>query len=74
MSKYKINVMVNLVECNEEIDSSPIELEDGSYKFTISENDGESIDNCEIALLKTAFPAIREAISRHLEAVSKKKP
>ncbi len=74
MSKYKINVTVNLVECDEEIDNSPIELEDGSYQFTINESDGESIDNCEIAVLKAAFPAIREAMSRHLEVISKKKP
>ena len=73
MSKYKINVTVNLVECNETTDVSPIELDDGSYQFTINENDSESIDDCEIAVLKTAYPAIREAISRHLESISKKK-
>ena len=73
MSKYKINVTVNLVECDEETDNNPIELDDGSYKFTINENTGESIDGCEIAVLKTAFPAIRESIARHMEKVSKKK-
>ena len=72
MSKFKINVTVNLVECDEKTDDSPIELEDGSYQFTIKEETGESIDDCEIAVLKTAFPAIRKALTLHLEAVSKK--
>lgn len=73
MGKYKINVTVNLVECDSETDDSPIELEDG-YQFTINENAGESIDDCEAALLKTAFPAIRKALARHMEGVSKKNP
>ena len=65
--------MVNLNKSNEDIETSPIEMNDGSFRFTVSESDGESIDNCELAVLKTAFPAIRSAISKHLEAVSKKK-
>lgn len=73
MSKYKINVTVNLIECDEEIDDNPIELEDGSYQFTIDKDAGESIDGSEIAVLNTAYPAIREALARHLEAISKKK-
>ncbi len=74
MSKYKINVTVNLVESDVETDENPIELEDGSYQFTINGHSGESIDDCEKAVLKTAFPAIRKALSMHLEAVSKKTP
>jgi len=73
MSKYKINVTVNLIECDEEIDDNPIELEDGSYQFTIDKDAGESIDGSEIAVLNTAYPAIREALARHLESISKKK-
>jgi hypothetical protein len=73
MSKYKINVTVNFIECDEEIDDSPIELEDGSYQFTIDKDTGENIDGSEIAVLKTAYPAIREALAQHLEAISKKK-
>ncbi len=74
MSKYKINVTVNLVESDVETDENPIELENGSYQFTINGHSGKSIDDCEKAVLKTAFPAIRKALSKHLEAVSKKTP
>lgn len=73
MGKYKINVAVNLVECDDETNDNLIELDDGSYQLTINENAGESIDDCETAILKTAFPAIRQALARHLERVSKKK-
>lgn len=74
MSKYKINVTVNLSKCDDEkANDRPIELDDGSYQFIMNEDAGESIDDCEIAVLKTAFPAIREAIARHLEDLSKKK-
>ena len=75
MGKYKINVTVNLVECDAEIDDNLIELDDGdgSYQLTINEDAGESIDDCEAAVLRTAFPAIRKALAHHLENVSKKK-
>ena len=73
MKKYKIKVSVNLVECDEQTDITPIELDDGSYQYTIDDNVGESIDGCEIAVLNTAYPAIRDAIARHMEAISKKK-
>ena len=33
MSKYKIEVTVNIVECDEETDAKPIELEDGRYQY-----------------------------------------
>jgi len=40
--------------------------------MTINEKDAISIDNSERALLSTAYPAIREALTKHLENVSKK--
>jgi len=73
MSKYKINITVNLAECDDETDDNPIELEDGHYQYTINGDAGENIDDCEIAVLNTAYPAIRDAIARHMEKVSKKK-
>jgi len=73
MSKYKIKVTVNIVECDEETVAKPIELEDGRYQYTINGDSGESIDDCKIAVLNTAYPAIRDAIARHMEKVSKKK-
>ena len=73
MSKYKINVTINLVECEDETDDNPMELENGSYQYIINGNAGENIDDCEKAVLNTAYPAIRDAIGRYMEKVSKKK-
>lgn len=74
MGKYKVKVKVELIECDDDKEHDPRKQEDGSFTMTISESDAISIDKCENALLKTAFPTIREAISRHLSEVSKKKP
>lgn len=74
MSKYKVKVTVELVECNEKTNNEPVELDDGSYQCIIDGDAGESIDDCEIAVLNTAYPTIRKAVSQHMEKVSKKKP
>ena len=74
MGKYKIKVKVELVECNDDKEHDASKQEDGSFTMTISEQDAISIDKCENAVLRTAHPTIREAISKHLSEVSKKKP
>jgi hypothetical protein len=74
MSKYRIQVKVELIECNDDsIENDLIELADGSLAMAISEKDAISIDKCEISILQTAYPSIRKAISKHLSDVSKKK-
>jgi len=50
-----------------------IMVKNGCFAMTISEKNAISIDNCERSLLQTAYPAIREAISKHLSDVSKKR-
>ena len=40
--------------------------------MTISEQDAISIDKCESSILRTAYPTIRDAISKHLTEISKK--
>ncbi len=50
------------------------EQDDGSFTMVIDQKDAESIDNSEKALLETAYPTIRNALSKHLENISKKKP
>ena len=62
MSKYKIKVNVELIECDE---SEP-------NNVTINEQDAISIDKCESSVLQTAYPMIRDALSKHLTEVSKK--
>ena len=72
MSKYKINVNVEFVECNESINNEPMKNANGNFTMTINEQDAISIDKCERSVLQTAYPAIREAVSKHLTEISKK--
>ena len=75
MGKYKIQVKVELIECNGDAKEHDLKQEkDGSYTMTISEQDAIGIDSCERAVLTAAHPTIREAISKHLSEISKKKP
>lgn len=73
MGKYKVRVKVELVECNDTEQVEPIMEEDGCFTMAISEMDAISIDKCESAVLQTAHPTIRAAISKHLSDISKKK-
>jgi hypothetical protein len=40
----------------------------------LSNADATSIDRSEQAILRTSWPAMRDALSRHLSMISKKKP
>lgn len=74
MKNYKIKVNVEFVECDEEIDEAPRKKQDGDFEFNISEEAAISIDSCEQALLSVNYESVRDAISKHLTEVSKKKP
>ena len=73
MGKYKIRVKVELLECDGGKEHGVIKEDDGCFSITITEQDAINIDSCESALLRTAHPTIRDAISKHLSEVSKKK-
>ncbi len=47
---------------------------DGSFEMLLSDADATSIDRSEQAILRTSWPAMRDALSRHLSAISQKKP
>jgi hypothetical protein len=49
-------------------------LGDGSFEMFLSDADATSIDRSEQAILRTSWPAMRDALSRHLSAISQKKP
>jgi len=72
MSKYKIKVRVELVECDETENHEINKNNDGSFSMVISEQDAISIDMCEKSVLQIAYPTIREAVSNHLSQISKK--
>lgn len=74
MSRYRISVEVKIEESDESVDTNPVEQADGSFRWVIPDETGSSIDDCEQALLRTNFAAVRQAVSAHLSTLSKKKP
>jgi len=72
MSRFKIKVKVELVECDDFEQGDLTRQEDGSFSMIISEQDAISIDKVESSVLQAAYPTMREAVSRHLTQISKK--
>ena len=69
---YKIKVKVEIVESDQEAAVDLSQTEDGEFELVISAEQAVSIDECEQALLRTNYPAIRAAIANHLTELSKK--
>ena len=74
MTNYKIKVRVEIVASDEPAQTRPIQGDDGTFELNITPAQACSIDDCEQALLQANYPAIREAIAKHLSELSKKKP
>ncbi len=73
MSNYKIRVKIEIEESEEENLNRIAENEDGGFEINIDQMGAESIDICEQAMLKVDYHALRNAISRHLTELSKKR-
>ncbi len=74
MDTYTIRMNVEIVSWTESPTHEPIERDDGSVEITIAEPDAINIDIGERALLQTAYPTLREALSTHFSEISKKSP
>jgi spermidine/putrescine-binding protein len=70
---YKIKVNVEIIESEQEVEAELVQTEDGGFELVISAEQAVNIDECEQALLRTNYPAIRAAIAKHLTGLSKKK-
>jgi hypothetical protein len=72
---HRIRVKVEIVECEEESNDNtqPQQVGDGEFELLIDEEVAGSIDDCEQALLATNYPALRDALSKHLAEWSKKR-
>ncbi len=74
MNAYKIRINVEIVPTTESPNATPSHGDDGYVEVVIPESEASSIDLCERRLLDTSHPVIRDALSRHLSALSKKSP
>lgn len=71
MSNYEIKIQVEIRTTDQDVTPDATPSDDGSFRLVIDRDSGQSIDHCEQALLTVNYPAIREALSRHLSEMSK---
>ena len=74
-TSHRIRVKVEIIECDgvaPEL-ATPQQLGAGEFELNIADAVAGSIDACEQALLATNYPALRDALSQHLAAWSKKR-
>jgi hypothetical protein len=74
METFTVRMTIDIASSTEAMTTTPQPQADGSFQITIPAQDALSIDRCEQALLQTAYPAFRTALSTHLSAMSKKTP
>ncbi len=76
MRSIKVNIKVGFSETDEPVteENSVERVDDGSFRVILDYQDEFNIDRLESALLQTSYPALRGALSDHLEQASKKKP
>jgi len=72
METFNVRVTIEITPSTEATTTTPQQQSDGSFQITIAAPDALSIDRCEQALLQTAYPAFRTALSTHLSTMSKK--
>jgi hypothetical protein len=73
MPNYEIKIHVDMSATEQDVTLGATPSADGSFRMVIGGASGQSIDQCEQALLAVNYPAIREALSRHLSEVSREK-
>ena len=69
MPNYEINIQVDIRATDQDVTPEATPSHDGGFRIVINRESGQSIDQCEQALLAVNYPAIREALSRHLSEV-----
>lgn len=71
MPNYEIHIQVDIRPTEQDVTPAATPSNDGGFRIVINRESGQSIDQCEQALLAVNYPAIREALSRHLSEVSR---
>ena len=71
MPNYEIKIQVDIRATEQDVTPDATPSDDGSFRSVIGRESGQSIDQCAHALLAVNYPAMREALSRHLSEVSK---
>jgi hypothetical protein len=71
--RVRTQVVVEEVDCKDAEGTNEVrQRTDGSFEMMLSDNDATNIDKSEQAILRTCWPAMRNALSQHLNAILKK--
>ena len=75
MRNIEISIKVDIreTETNVSPDESVEKVDDGYFRLVLDGKSEMNIDELEAGLLQTNYPALRDALSHHLESISKKK-
>ena len=71
MANYEIKIQVDISATEQAVSQGATPSADGSWRLVIGRESGQSIDQCEQALLAVNYRVLREALARHLSEVSK---
>ena len=71
MSNYEIHLQINIRPTDDDVTLEAHQGADGHFRTVVSGATAQRIDACEQALLAVNYPALREALSRHLSEVSR---
>ncbi|MGB8852158.1 MAG: hypothetical protein WCC69_01160 [Pirellulales bacterium] len=69
---FRIKVEIVETEVEPSSDRQPQEQADGAFRLVLPEADELNISALDRAALEVSFPALREALSRHLAEAGKK--
>ena len=73
MPNYEIKIQVDINATEQDLTAGVTPCDDGGFRIVMGRDCAQSIDQCEQALLAVNYPAIREALARHLSEVSRQK-
>ena len=74
MSNIEISIKINISETNACVkgDHSAEQMGDGYFRLILDDSSALDINALEKGLLKTNYPALRDALAKHLESEIKK--
>jgi hypothetical protein len=71
MSNYEIQIHIQIRPTNDDVSEEAQQDGDGRFRTVVPGATAQRIDACEQALLELNYPALRDALSRHLSEVSR---
>lgn len=76
MSHYKVSIKIDIEPTEEKLspEGKAQKVSEGHFQLVLENNEGLDIDGLEQGLLRTNYPALRDALAQHLESEVKKKP